>query len=347
MIHSLTIHNFQSHELTEMEFHPGVNIIVGSSDSGKSAILRSFRWVLENRPGGLAFCRYGAKEVAVRVRLADGGDVWRERGKTLNQYRLGDQAFKAPGTDVPREIAEVLDIAPVNVQGQFDAPFLLSESGGAIARRLNEIADLGSIDLTLSYLQGKQRENRTAVSHLEDTREHLKERLEEYEGLEEVESRVRAAECLETQVASLRAEIQRLKRLLQEIEETNRQVRRYSGARELRIRAEAIALRREQSVQKRREVVHILDLIQTTWKAQDYVDHYAEAGGLRARADALAERYEPTNGKMNYIDALVTHTGRCVALIATAMCERETRDAQAAELEAEFPDTCPLCGRSG
>ena len=36
MITELDILNFQSHEETHLSFHPGVNIFVGSSDSGKT-----------------------------------------------------------------------------------------------------------------------------------------------------------------------------------------------------------------------------------------------------------------------------------------------------------------------
>ena len=53
MIKSLELFNFQSHAHTLIEFSDGVNIISGTSDSGKSAILRALRWVIRNEPSGL------------------------------------------------------------------------------------------------------------------------------------------------------------------------------------------------------------------------------------------------------------------------------------------------------
>ncbi|MCK9524299.1 MAG: AAA family ATPase, partial [Limnochordia bacterium] len=39
MIEKLTLKNFQSHKHSELEFAPGLNAIIGQSDSGKSALL--------------------------------------------------------------------------------------------------------------------------------------------------------------------------------------------------------------------------------------------------------------------------------------------------------------------
>jgi len=46
MINSLTIQNFQSHKNTTLEFDNGINIIIGQSDSGKTAIIRALNWVI-------------------------------------------------------------------------------------------------------------------------------------------------------------------------------------------------------------------------------------------------------------------------------------------------------------
>ena len=47
-IKKIELHNFQSHEYTEMEFDRGLNVILGNSDVGKTAILRAIKWALYN-----------------------------------------------------------------------------------------------------------------------------------------------------------------------------------------------------------------------------------------------------------------------------------------------------------
>ena len=44
MINSIKIQNFQSHKNTTIKLKPGVNIITGSSDCGKSVDIRALKW---------------------------------------------------------------------------------------------------------------------------------------------------------------------------------------------------------------------------------------------------------------------------------------------------------------
>ena len=60
MIKQINIKNFQSHKSTQLKLDPGVNVIVGSSDSGKTAIIRAYLWVVDNRPLGNAFVSHWA-----------------------------------------------------------------------------------------------------------------------------------------------------------------------------------------------------------------------------------------------------------------------------------------------
>ena len=50
----LTIENFQSiKEKTEIDFIEGVNLIIGPSNSGKSAVLRALRGLILNYKGNV------------------------------------------------------------------------------------------------------------------------------------------------------------------------------------------------------------------------------------------------------------------------------------------------------
>ena len=42
------LENFQSHKNSIIDFDRGLNVIVGPSDSGKSAIIRAIKWALYN-----------------------------------------------------------------------------------------------------------------------------------------------------------------------------------------------------------------------------------------------------------------------------------------------------------
>src|SRR5687767_10377413 len=83
----IRLSNFQSHADTTVDLHPGVNVIIGHSNVGKSAIFRALNWVLRNRPSGTGFIRHGQKEVEVTI-SSDEGCVLRQRGKSKNSYQV-------------------------------------------------------------------------------------------------------------------------------------------------------------------------------------------------------------------------------------------------------------------
>ncbi len=170
MITSIRLANFQSHKDTRLELHPGVNSIVGSSDSGKTAILRALYWAFNNRPVGTAFVSHWNRNksgdpvnpTAVSVSSADGWTVTRSRTKSFNGYSIEDNnrpatELEAVGTDVPNEVAARFNLTEVNFQRQMDAHFLLSETSGEVARFFNRIIRLDLIDRTLTAAESLRR----------------------------------------------------------------------------------------------------------------------------------------------------------------------------------------------
>jgi len=106
MIDSMHIKNFQSHKDSHLDFHPGVDVIVGPSDSGKTAIIRALRWLVWNRPTGDAVRSWWGGDTEVSLSLPT-SSISRIKGKE-NQYTLNGLVFKAIGTDVPEEISKEL-----------------------------------------------------------------------------------------------------------------------------------------------------------------------------------------------------------------------------------------------
>lgn len=157
MFNRVSINNFQSHKHSVLNFHEGMNVIIGQSDSGKSAILRALRFVSDNRPGGDAFRSTWGGATFVKIELMENVSVMRTKSKKENSYRLStyDEPFLAFGQDVPIEIQKALNIDDVNMQKQLDAPFLLSETSGNVATHFNKIAKLEQIDYSRNYIQSE------------------------------------------------------------------------------------------------------------------------------------------------------------------------------------------------
>lgn len=174
MIDKITIRNFQSHELTKLKLHPGVNVITGATDSGKTAIVRALRLGIHNRPGGESFRSNWGGDTSVDIKLNEGSKVTRIKSKE-NIYILDKKKFTAFKTNVPEEINKALNMSEINLQNQHDAPFLFSKSPGEVAAHFNKIANIGQID---SGTKAINKSYNDAVNKLKFTREDLKDKKE-------------------------------------------------------------------------------------------------------------------------------------------------------------------------
>jgi len=188
MLKKLSIENFQSHKETDINFSEGVNAITGQSDSGKSSVIRSLIWLLTNRPSGESFKNWNsAKKDRVAVELVADKDtiaIIREDGKT--SYILNDTEFSVIKTDVPLEVSEALNIAEYNVQTQHQRYFLLQDTPGEVARKLNDLVDLNIIDSSFKYLSSKVRDANANIIRMKEERHNLETWLEKFEHLDEV-----------------------------------------------------------------------------------------------------------------------------------------------------------------
>jgi exonuclease SbcC len=227
-IKTITIHDFQSHEETRMELHPGVNILSGQSDSGKTAVLRALDWALNNRPQGDEYRREGSKTTTVEVEFVDGTTVQRQKDRTVsNSYYLKTpdpdkvtgmgvvaQEYKAFGVSVPPDVLRAVSMSPINWQRQLDAPFLLSETAGEVARKLNKIVRLDVIDMALSRIATLVRDNSADSRAVAGNVESLTASEEGFAYLDKMEAAVEAAEILHARKLALETDAQRLDSLM-------------------------------------------------------------------------------------------------------------------------------------
>ena len=107
-ITKVELENFQSHKNSVIEFDRGLNVILGNSDSGKTAIIRAIKWAIYNEPQGLSYIREGESSASVTVYFNTGAILKRYRTKSKNVYYLkksnGEEFnFESFGKDVPKE----------------------------------------------------------------------------------------------------------------------------------------------------------------------------------------------------------------------------------------------------
>lgn len=184
MIKQIEIKNFQSHKQTKISFVAGLNVITGSSDSGKSSILRALLWVVNNKPSGDSIKNWNSssKEDVYVELSADNFSIGKKRanGKSSYSYKSeeGDTLFyDAIKTDVPGEISEQLNLSEFNIQTQHQPYFLLNDSGGEIAKKLNDLVGLSVIDNLFKNINSSitrtDRELQRTESDIKETEESI------------------------------------------------------------------------------------------------------------------------------------------------------------------------------
>jgi DNA repair protein SbcC/Rad50 len=210
MLRNVEIHNFLSHKNTIVHFVSGVNVIVGLSDSGKSAIINALRWVIFNQPMGESFRSWWGGSTWVKV-TTDKYEITRLRNDTENGYILQSlkkdsvkSRFNAIKNGVPEEITRALNITDVNFQRQVDTHFLLSETPGEVAKYFNKIAKLDSIDTATTNINSWINELNRTIKYKETDLEKNKEKLSTFNFVEELETQVEVLEILQSQLEKTR-----------------------------------------------------------------------------------------------------------------------------------------------
>lgn len=201
MIKSLYISYFQSHKNTRMDFHPGVNALIGSSDHGKSSILRALFYLIMNRPSGLEFRSWFSKkkqDVIVSAEFEDESYVERIRGPYTNVYNIGkgdeEVGLESIGRDVPEEVSSVINMDEFNIQRQFGRTFLLEDSAGQVARVINQIVGLDIIDTSLQRSNQTIRKEKSRIEYTKEQIEKLEKSISELEWIDKVEPHIRKTE---------------------------------------------------------------------------------------------------------------------------------------------------------
>jgi exonuclease SbcC len=201
LITSINIKNFQSHRDTTLELASGVNVIAGSTDAGKSAIIRAMRWVFENRPLGSAYMSTFAgkgEQTEVTINLAGGGFVTRRKGNGFNGYVVGEygkweKEFDAVKTDVPQTVKDLFPLADYNVRSQHDGPYLIADSPPKVSKELSDLVGIGIIDKAVGVANTTSKRIGGEVKGLEAELTKLSIWIAELEGVDILDSGITSA----------------------------------------------------------------------------------------------------------------------------------------------------------
>jgi hypothetical protein len=226
VIERIALRNFQKHEKKGVDLDPGVTCFVGDTGAGKSSFFRAFEFALLNRPG---YVRDGCPFTSVLIKV-DGRKVFRKKGKGVNLYSLDGKKFVAFKTEVPEEIARLLNVGPVNFQKQLDLPYWFTETAGKVSKNLNEIVNLEVIDKTIEKVNSLVRSRRNELEVTENRVSEARKEVKELEWVVDLGRDVEGLKSLEDHHARIRSRIASAGRLIGEASRVSRRVNDRSEA---------------------------------------------------------------------------------------------------------------------
>lgn len=222
MIEKIVIKFFQSHENTNLTLSPFVNVITGRSQAGKSGILRALYWAIENRPSGMRFKSHFAEEddsVKVMVKPNDHPAIWHNKGSSGHGYLLGKKTFEKVGKKVPDVIKQALNFSELNIQKQLDLPFLITGSGGEIAKTINRITRLEKVDEWTSALTSIINQHSRDGTRLTNEILEINEKLQHYRQLKHIRAKVEDAKKVELSCEVLAKKCEKIETAIEHLEQ--------------------------------------------------------------------------------------------------------------------------------
>jgi len=349
MIKSLHIQNIQNHKNSKLLFHPGVNIIVGPSEHGKSAIMNSLYWAWQNRPLGDPHRNWGGGVMLSRVVL-DNGIVEISRDKQT-QYKIttqkGTKTLKAGGQNPPDEVTALFNMdRKINFQKQLekDAPiFLLSESPGEVAAFFNKVAGLYKIDKTVSKGKADLRKTELQLNNIKEQIQDKEKDLSKYAGIDERYTKVCTyTQTLEKHENSTRIlnntglmlyEIRKLEKL-NEVLQKRMQLKDAFG--------KAIVLKNKirDSLVYVQEINEKNNTINGVTKQNRLLGHRLK---IKEKVDALSDiviEQKKKTGFMSTLEEVILHISGTSRAVDHLQEDKEELQEQFHEL---MPNVCPLC----
>ena len=339
MIQKIEIKNIQSHKDSELVLCDGINAIVGSSNNGKSAILRALNWAIKNRPLGTdillshwAINEKGNQKDEMYVKVTDdaGNTLTRRRTRDSNQYIINEKELNVVKTDIPDEVNRFFRLSDTNIQYQQDSPFLLSLSSGEVARYFNKTVKLDVIGRILAEVESTKRKIKSEKEVIESDIDNLEQKLREYdwtEGIDILINKYKRVNDRHSQVENLYNSIQDDINMLKK--------QKIFNMKDQKALIEEIEKTKKTSLENKESSYFILSDLSKIKDSKTY--------NFSKQKEIIDEISEIIKGSRLKYDSVNLRED----LEEIILCNKDIQDCNTEidELWQEMPDICPICGK--
>lgn len=185
-ISKLILNNFQQWKTGLIEFKPGLNILIGNTESGKSTLFRAIGSILTGKMSE-DYIRKGTKGCEVEVQFSDGSVFKRSRNKKDNIANANGTIFERVGKEIPFEYFNKLGKTSIEFgnkelslcsYSQFEPHFFITLSDYDKSKLIGTICGIDIVDKLVDSINKDIRSNNANIKFLENK---IKEQTEQKE----------------------------------------------------------------------------------------------------------------------------------------------------------------------
>lgn len=230
MIKKILLKNFLAHKETEIELGPGMTVLTGPNNSGKSSIVEALRCIATN-PLPKHFIRHGAKQARVELEMDDGVRVAWIRKKATAWYevlRPGEEEWEVYakfGRNTPEDILNILRLNQVPLEGgksldvhignQRNPIFLLDQPSSVAAQFFASSSEASHLLAMQTELKNRVRAAKREKKFQQQKLDEISNELDELQTLPDVNLKLEAARELKGKMDLLEKEIPAVEGFLQ------------------------------------------------------------------------------------------------------------------------------------
>lgn len=164
----ISINDFQSIQQAKLELDPGITLITGPNSSGKTAILRAIRALLQNPQGGQRYVRSGALKAVVALKVDGHEPVAWVRAGSNTTYKVGEQIHVKPGRAGALELAPTLpflvdDKRLINLHSEHDVLFPFDHTPTELFRLFEALFKISDSSKIIDLMKADESKLRTRI----------------------------------------------------------------------------------------------------------------------------------------------------------------------------------------
>lgn len=235
----LTIENFQSHRYSEIEFSEnGFNVIIGETDSGKTAIFRALYYLFFNKYQGDWFISTGETGCCITAELSDGSIISRIKTPSKNQYisiiNGEKEIYEGFRNKIPEEIVKLHGLQylyldetvkiSLNISEQLDSHAILNLTPGYKAKLLGVLSGVEEVDEALringTYITKKDASIQSCKSDIS----RLENDLSQYENLSDIKEKIDNIDVKLNKLKHLQTKINNIYKIKYNFEENEKEI---------------------------------------------------------------------------------------------------------------------------